>query len=167
MPRPLPSRETSAPYPCTMDIDRQRHVTHLLLEPGDRLGHPQQPVRIEWCRSEFGTTRLNTWHANLVAPIFSVTFGQVSESAPHRWYAAVNPNGRGNPPHLMVRYTSRDTAIKHLECWVRYNWRRLPIQPLGYSREMETVQPARDVRFARPSWNASIDEMGAWIAHHG
>ncbi|WP_333676733.1 hypothetical protein [Dyella sp.] len=48
-----------------MDIDEQRTTIHRLLEPGDRRGHASLPVELEWDRSGFGGTMLDTWHARL------------------------------------------------------------------------------------------------------
>jgi hypothetical protein len=115
-----------------MDIDEQRTSVHRLLEAGERRGHDSLPVDLEWDRSGFGGTMLDTWHARLRSPIYSIMFGYVTSSVGDLWMATIFPNGRGTHPDFVIRFKSRDQAIKQFEQWVKFNWHRIPEQNLGH-----------------------------------
>lgn len=167
MPRPLPARETGSPYPPAMDFE-QRITIRRILEAGARGGDPARPVEIEWDRLWIqGNLYMDTWHVRLGMPHTSVTFGQLSKRAPREWRLSLFPLGRDSAPNFEAIYASRDRAIQQCEQWARFNWKRIPIQRMGHSWGVAKERPARDKTPQRPGWDASIDELGWWIARNG
>jgi hypothetical protein len=150
-----------------MDFE-QRTTIRRILEAGVRGGDPTRPVEIEWERLWIeGNLYMDTWHARLRRPVVSITFGTVRKLEQGGWSVAIFPNGGDEGPNFYVRYCSRDRAVEQFEQWTRFNWRRIQPQPMGHSWGKAKERPSRDTPPQRPGWDASIDELGRWIARNG
>ena len=150
-----------------MDFE-QRTTIRRILEPGARGGHPTAAVTIEWERLWIeGNFFMDTWHARLGSPTLSVTFGKVSKRPTGQWAESIFPRGRDGMPNFDATYGSRYRAIQQLERWTCFNWRRILVQPMGHSWGTAKERPPRERLPVRPGWDASIDELGRWIARNG